>query len=193
MTKRGTYAFRRIAGPSDDGTERFTCPARAGRIVCAGCPLSMLLPTEDRVPNPPAANDPDLAKGCAQETITAPGGVLAKARQQHRYGTPNWMASFTRRARIEGVFGQLKEPGSNHIRRGWTRSMGLIKTTLMLTMVVAANNIAAVRRHAQATGNSEKHHLLLAEPEFHGFVEITDPEALDRQYAGTGTEPDPPD
>lgn len=58
------------------------------------------------------------------------------------------------------MFGQIKEPGSNEIRRGWTRRMGLVKTSIMLVAVVAGNNIEVVRRHARATGHSDEDHLL---------------------------------
>lgn len=193
ITERSKYAFRRMAGPSKDGTEGYTCPARAGYIGCAGCPLSELLPGVDRVANPPDPSDPNRVKCCAQETITAPGDVVAKTRQQHRYGTPKWIASFARRARIEGVFGQLKEPGSNEIRRGWTRMMGVVKTSIMLVAVVAGNNIEVVRRHARATGHSDEHHLLKADPPYYGFVEITDPQEFERQHLARLPEPDPPE
>lgn len=54
------------------------------------------------------------------------------------------MASFSRRSIVEGVFGIWKSANGTEVSRGWTRLTGLVKTTILLTAVVAANNIHAV-------------------------------------------------
>lgn len=71
--------------------------------------------------------------------------------------------------------------------------MGQIKNTIMLLAVVAGNNMEAVRRHARATNHNDAHHLLAADPPDYGFVEITDPQEIDRLLDAHGPDPDPPD
>lgn len=51
------------------------------------------------------------------------------------------MASFNRRSRIEASFGLLKNDVTGNIKRGWTRQIGIIKTTLLLTVAPAASNL----------------------------------------------------
>lgn len=44
MNERSVAAFRRVAGPNADGDERWECPAQAGKVICANCPLSLDFP-----------------------------------------------------------------------------------------------------------------------------------------------------
>ncbi|HEU4675330.1 MAG TPA: hypothetical protein VFS29_05050, partial [Motilibacteraceae bacterium] len=109
IAKREVYAFRRVTGPDPTGKERYECPARAGKIVCAHCPLSQNLPEgTPTVEDPPEADTAPTA--CQQRTITVPGDVTPKLRQQLRWGSPEWITSFSRRTHVEGGFGNLKNP-----------------------------------------------------------------------------------
>jgi hypothetical protein len=165
-----TYAFRRVAGPDARGKERFECPARAGKIKCAGCPLSLLLPADVPEHEQPLA-EPDAVDVCGK-TVTLPFAVVGKLRQQHRWGSPNWISSYNRRAPvIEGSFGQLKGADSGRVKRGWTRFSGLVKTGLMLAFVVMSRNLALLRSFV-ARGNPVVDPLFGPLPQHHGFEEI---------------------
>lgn len=60
IAERSKYGFRRIAGPTATGSERFTCPARAGYIAAPAapcqrcCPESTTCPTRPTPPTPTA-------------------------------------------------------------------------------------------------------------------------------------------
>jgi len=40
-----------------------------------------------------------------------------------------------------GLVGLLKNDATGNIKRGWTRQIGIIKTTLLLTVAPAASNL----------------------------------------------------
>ncbi len=96
---------------------------------------------------------------------------LLKLAQRDYWGSPEWQASYGRRAHVESIFGNLRNPSTQNIRRGFCRVMGLIKTTLMLAVEVMAANLRLVREWAKRTGeNSDPLHEPF--PEDHGFEEI---------------------
>ncbi len=90
IAEREPYAFRRVAGPDKTGKERWECPARSAKVVCANCPLSSFVATGDadsppRVVDPPAkATAPTC---CRQTTVTITGDVTAKIRQRLYWGS----------------------------------------------------------------------------------------------------------
>src|SRR5690606_12280433 len=109
-------------GKTTAGTARFRCPARAGKISCAGCPFSMDLPAG--TPRVEPADLAHLPKACRQETITIKTDVDLKRRQPIDWGTPEWIRSYGRRSRSEGGHGILRSPERGGIRRGFTRVVG---------------------------------------------------------------------
>lgn len=46
-----------------------------------------------------------------------PGG---EPPQRERWGSPAWVESFSRRSRVEGTFGLLKNSKTGNVKRGWT-------------------------------------------------------------------------
>lgn len=70
---------------------------------------------------------------CTQRTVTVKGDVTPKVRQHYYWGSDEWIAAFNRRNAVEALFGNLKSPTTENVRRGWTNVMGLVKTTLLLT------------------------------------------------------------
>lgn len=174
IAERETYSFRRVAGPDPSGKERYECPARAGKLRCGHCPLSLLLPDEvPDVEDAPAAETAPTA--CSQRTITVPGNVTPKVRQRLRWGSPEWITSFKRRTLVEGAFGNLKNPRTENVRRGWTSVVGLVKTSLMIVIAQAAANLRLLRSWAQRTGDLTDP-LTWPDPDDHGFEEL-DPAA----------------
>jgi len=122
---------------------------------------------------PAAATKP---KCCSQRTVTIPAEALAKTRQQHYWGSPAWIASYARRTHVEGYFGNLKNRDSGNVRRGWTRVVGLVKTSIMTACAIAATNIRLLR----ACDITDP--LCAPDPEDHGFEELTP----DVTSSGTG-------
>ena len=173
IAARETHSFRRKTGPDASGKERYECPARAGKLRCGHCPQSLLLP--DEVPDVIGAPDPQTApRACSQSTITVHRTVTPQIRQRLRWGSPEWVTSFKRRTLVEGAFGNLKNPRTENIRRGWTSVVGLVKTSLMLVIAQAAN-LRLLRSWAKRTGDYTDP-LTRPDPDDHGFEEL-DPTA----------------
>ena len=108
-----------------------------------------------------------------------------QARSARLLGSPEWQASYGRRAHVESIFGNLPAPSTQNIRRGLCRVMGLIKTTLMLAFEVMAANLRLVREWARATGeNSDPLHepfpedVGVEEIDAEGNVRVASPDAL---------------
>jgi hypothetical protein len=146
ITRREQWAFRRAAGPDITGKERYECPAQAGKLRCPLQPKSMTLPLAlPKVMSPP--EDPPAC--CEQRTITVPGDIDAKSRQRHYWGSREWISSFSRRSRVEGWFGNLKNDSTEALNRGSFRVMGLCKTSIMLGIYAATTNLRLLRRWAK--------------------------------------------
>lgn len=90
---------------------------------------------------------------CTQRTVTILGSVTPKVRQRPYWGSPAWIASFNRRTYIEGVFGNLKSPKTENVRRGWTFVTGLLKTGLMVACSTAVANLRLLRVWAARVGD----------------------------------------
>jgi hypothetical protein len=154
IASREQWAFRRVAGPDTTGKERYECPARAGRLRCPLHPPSMAAPlTQPKVASAPRASDAPTC--CTQRTITVPGDVDAKARQRHYWGSRDWINAFSRRSRVEGWFGNLKNDSTEALGRGAFRVMGLCKTSLMLGVYAAATNLRLLRAWATRCHDSD--------------------------------------
>ena len=133
--------------------ERFQCPARAGT---ARCPLveqslefDLSVPT---VAHPPAAST--APKCCTQSTITIPWAVTPKIRQKLVWGSDDWISSFARRTHIEGGFGNVKNPNTENLSRGWLQVSGLVRHTLGMAFVLAAYNLRIAQKWNDETGLS---------------------------------------
>jgi len=153
ISTREQWALRRVAGPDSSGAERFECPVRAGKLRCPLVSLSMGQPvTLPKVLEPP---DPSAHRCCTQRTITVPGDVDYKSRQRHYWGSRDWIISFSRRSRVEGWFGNLKDRSREALGRGAFRVMGLCKSSLMLGIYAAATNLRLLDAWASKVGLSE--------------------------------------
>lgn len=170
IDERSSYAFRRTAGPNARGDERAECPAEAGKLRCPLKPTSLLFPAEMLTIGAP----PDAATApacCTQRTVKIPAAADAKVRQRHIWGSPGWIRSFRRRTYVEGAFGNLKNPNTEAVRRGWIAVVGLVKTSLMLGCAAVAMNLRLLRAWAQRTGDHTDP-LTTPDPDDHGFEEL---------------------
>lgn len=170
IAERETWSFRFVGNGKKAGTTRWECPAQAGKRICTHCPLSQHLPTDTpKVEAPPAAAT--KPKCCSQRTVTIPAEALAKTRQKHYWGSPEWITSYARRTHVEGYFGNLKNPDTGNVRRGWTRVVGLVKTSLLTACAIAATNMRLLRAWSARTGDITDP-LCAPDPEDHGFEEL---------------------
>lgn len=176
IAERQTWAFRRVAGPNPSGRERFECPAQAGKRICASCPLSQMYDAgTPTVENPPTgAGTP---KCCTQRTVTVPGDVTPKIRQRLYWGSDEWITSFNRRTYVEGSYGNMKNPNTENITRGWCCVVGLVKTSLLLAAAVAATNIRLLRRWAERTGDITDP-MSIPDPEYQPWEETDEDGAI---------------
>lgn len=170
IAERETWSFRFVGNGKRAGTTRWECPAQAGKRICTHCPLSQGFPAETpKVENPPAAAT--KPKCCSQRTVTIPAEALAKTRQKHYWGSPDWITSYARRTHVEGYFGNLKNADTGNVRRGWTRVVGLVKTSLLTACAIAATNMRLLRAWSTRTGDITDP-LCAPDPEDHGFEEL---------------------
>ena len=154
----------------DPGETRPICPGKVGKLQLVLCPLSAFYSDDvTTVENPPEmATAP---KWCTQKFATVPGAALDKFRQKPCWGSEEWWLSYNRRTHAEGIFGNLRNPDTQSIKRGFCREYGLVKTSLMLTFWAMAANIRLLREWSKRTGDIAD---LLSEPypEHHGHEEI---------------------
>ena len=164
IERREQWALRRVAGPDTTGKERYECPARAGKLRCLlhqpSMAMSLATPT---VQKPPPVDE--APKCCRQRTITLPGDIDAKSRQRHYWGSPTWIKAFSRRSRVEGWFGNLKNDSTEALNRGAFRVVGICKTSIMLTIYAAATNLRLLRAWSRRqNGTDDLLPLLTAHP-----------------------------
>ena len=155
IDRRERWAFRRVAGPDLTGKERYECPARAGRLRCPLHAGSMAAPlATPTVQSPPPADDAPTC--CKQRTITVPGTVDTKSRQRYYWGSQQWISAFSRRSRVEGWFGNLKNDSREALNRGAFRVMGICKTSIMLTVFAVATNLRLLRGWARRNRSGDE-------------------------------------
>ena len=192
--ERQTYEMRPHTqmNPTND-TERLGCPAEAGKVGCPlwdqtnGAPLNADTPNEQRaatvqtavlsglpiVENPPSVHDGEpLPACCTQRTVkvTVPESQL-KLRQRHRWGTEPWRERRGQRSRVEGQFGNKKNPSVENLRRGQNQKFGLVWAHIVMAMVNASYNTRILQNWHDRNPNIElDHHPLFtkqaADPEF---------------------------
>ncbi len=183
IAQREVAAFRRVSSADENGDEGWECPAQAGKVICANCPLSLGYPKDRPVvaephqvpalpprPTPPAKRtkhaveqhrqalkayekQADVLRCCRQRTITIPGNVTPKQRQRLYWGSDAWIESFARRTHVEGVFGNMKSTKGANLKRGWIYVVGIVKTSIMLACVAFATNLRLLRSWSERTGD----------------------------------------
>ena len=131
--------------------ERYQCPAAAGRVVCPLFEASAAgTGRKPEVLDPPAPADEHgevqpLPTCCSQQTITVTAKELPLAQKDY-YGSLEHYRSSSRRDRVEGFNGNLKQEACSDLRRGRVRVMGRAKFTLLSVLAVAATNLRLTER-----------------------------------------------
>lgn len=181
IAERTQYRFEGH-GKTSGGNRRFISPARAWKMRCPGFPPSMQLEDVPDCVHP----DGQIPSSCSQNTITVGDAVDRKLRQADYWGSPTWIRSYNRRTAVEGSFGILKSvDDGGGLKRGWTRQVGLVKTSFLLAIYVAAQNLKMLLLWA-ARNSDERDPLIAIDVTNHGFVEYDSDGNL------IGHDPEPP-
>lgn len=150
---RERYAMQPHTKPDEHGTHRVKCPAVAGKV---GCPLrpdteavaiELGLPLVENPPSHEPGGEP-LPACCTQETVTVSfdpnddaQARLYKLQQQHYWGSEAWERVWSKRTYIEGLFGNVKNPGTENLRRGHFQIFGLVWVHIVLGLAAASYNL----------------------------------------------------
>lgn len=134
--KRDAYRFTPLTRRRDErGSQRWKGPALAGHLRCPNTPASMRLGRH--LPTARCVRGRTCACG---RTVTVPDTELERDRQPLAWQSTRWALSFNRRSLIEGLNAQLRYQVRN-VNRGYFRVPGLIATTLLLAITLAAHNV----------------------------------------------------
>jgi hypothetical protein len=144
VAQAAVYALHPVGGrDATHGFWDFGCRAMAllGQLRCDLKPTSLTLDIGKRPTTDPSVFTPLVAPSiCGQQKSRVEADELPFW-QQELYGSAEWNASWQRRNRVEGVFGNIKNEAAQTIRRGNFRVMGLAKTSLMSMFLVMAANL----------------------------------------------------
>lgn len=174
---RQKFAFRMVTGPLASaskvaagqpdpkvGITRWECPALAGTI---GCPLRAGTVRAARehdfpiVPSPPTPEpDGSLPKCCEQRTIQITPGSSMKYLQEDYWGSTKWERMFDLRSAVEAVFGNIKNRGTEDVRRGFVQVTGLPLVTLGVAAAAVCYNIRILEKHSRESGQRIEHPLM---------------------------------
>lgn len=136
------YAFRRLGRPVPSLTQRYECPAAAGRVRC---PLRAPARPIGAGRDVPEIYDPPTTPPtcCTQRTFTVDIEVGLGYRQRHVHGTKPFVSAYDGRTSVERWFSSVKYV--SRAQRENIRVLGMTRRTLMLTFAAAATNLRHVR------------------------------------------------
>jgi len=136
---RAKFAMVPHGRPNQNGDQDYRCPSAAGKLRCGLVPASLALPPT----TPTALTPPNTARVgtvCAQATKRF-AAIEAPLAQRHLHGSHEWYASWNRRNRVEGFFGNIKDEARESLRRGIIRVRTKEKVGLWLAFAVASANL----------------------------------------------------
>jgi hypothetical protein len=146
VAMREKYALVPHGGRKANGSQVFQCPAAAGKLFCALMPAS--------TPGAfPAALAPKtvLAGSVCSKKFTTFQATDAPLSQRDLFGSAKWYSSMSRRSRVEGFFGNVKNEACENLRRGTIRVRGLVKTGMLVAFAVASTNLRLADSFAKRT------------------------------------------
>lgn len=189
ISQRSSWALDRLEAINAAGRTRWLCPAMAGK---RGCPLRAgTVEVARREGLPIVDNPPDAAT--APTCCTNAGGTVAdrsdpmrKHQQRYYWGSPEWQAVYDLRTYVEGLFGSLKNPDTEGVRRGFTKYVGLPMVSLGLALAAAVCNVRHQRNFWSDDADRPDHPLLADDPTFHGWAALTEDQAAaeDERHRG---------
>jgi len=179
------WAFSRKESGLYGTTSKWICPLNDGRAGCTSDPASLQTALKSELPIITAPTDWRSRDCCTKTTIdirpdpTQPAWQR-KLAQRHYYGSRAWRRLFKRRGMVEGVFGILKNPSKQRLRRGHNRVAGIAIATLLSGIKVAVYNGEQARSCHERTGAGPADHpLLQPDAAYYGHKYLTHHEAAD--------------
>jgi hypothetical protein len=118
---REKYALVPRGSRKANGSQEYQCPAAAGKLFCPLMPSS--------TPGAfPAALAPATALpgSVCSKKFTTFQAAEAPLSQRDLFGSARWFSSMSRRSRVEGFFGNVKNEACENLRRGTIRVRGLV-------------------------------------------------------------------
>jgi hypothetical protein len=184
------WAFTRKESGLLGPTSKWICPLHDGRCGCTCNQASLDMARTSGLPIITAPADWQSRDCCTLATIEIrPDPTEAawqrKLAQRYYYGSRKWRRLFKRRSMVEGVFGILKNPSKQRMRRGHNRVAGIAIASLLTGIKVAVYNAEQLRSwHAKTGLGPTDHPLLEPNPAYHGhtYLDAEQGAEIDRKY-----------
>ncbi len=180
IEQRQKFAFGIRNQMKADQRMKLECPARKGAVACPLYPPSMAVAAErgltiinaDLLELEPGQAPP---RCCTNGTfwLDIPDEV-AKHNQIQYWGSKDWYLVNNGRTYVEGVFGNLKNPRTENLRRGTIQKNGLVWAQVIMTLMSASYNVRMIRaRHDRMEEDPINHPLLSPDAETLTHLSLT--------------------
>lgn len=146
IAMREKYALVPHGSRKANGSQVYQCPAAAGNLFCALMPSS----TPGAFPAVLAPTTAMTGSVCSKKFTTFHASD-APLSQCDLFGSAKWFSSMSRRSRVEGFFGNVKNEACENLRRGTIRVRGLVKTGMLVAFAVANTNLRLADSFAKRT------------------------------------------
>lgn len=174
IDERQQYAMRRVARLGSDSGARWECPALDGKV---GCPLregSVEVAQLHGLPVIVEPPDPASAPACCtQRTVTTGRDAQPKVEQEHYWGSRKWKQRYNARTYVEGAFGNMKNPTTENVERGFFQITGLAKVNFMVGIALVAHNLRMLRGNTPLTAAGDGDLLIQEDADCHGFMFVS--------------------
>ncbi len=177
IEERQQYAMRRVARLGPESNARWECPALDGRV---GCPLREGTVEVAQLNGLPVIVEPpsrEVAPACCtQRTVSSGRDAQPKVEQEYYWGSKGWKKRFNARTYVEGAFGNMKNPTTENVERGFFQVMGLAKATFMIGIALVAHDLRMLRGNTPLFAAGDGDPLLQEDAECHGFMFLSEAE-----------------
>lgn len=174
IEERYQYALRRVARLDKNSGARWECPAIDGRV---GCPLREGSVEVAQLNGLPViVEPPDKAEApacCTQRTVTTGRDAQPKVEQEHYWGSRKWQRRYNARTYVEGAFGNMKNPTTESVERGFFQVTGLAKVNFMIGIALVAHNLRMLRGNTDLFNAGNGDLLLQQDADCHGFMFVS--------------------
>lgn len=171
IDERQQYSMRRVARLGQSSGARWECPALDGRVGCSlregTVEVAQLHGLPVIVEPPDSASAPAC---CTQRTVTTGRDAQPKVEQEHYWGSRKWKKRYNARTYVEGAFGNMKNPTTENVERGFFQITGLAKVNFMVGIALVAHNLRMLRGNTDLLAAGYGDLLLQEDADCHGFM-----------------------